>query len=210
MNNLTKLVDKIIREVKQTDSRFVSLYDKARPLYPLPFFGDLENAEVMTIAVNPSPTEFKSERGWACGLTSEQLTHRLVTYFTRFPHQWFSYLEKANLIPDGDSFFRNTAHIDLSPRATRKMGEFHGNSAEFLDMVNDDANKWLPQLFQLAEKKRKFRIYGKIVSRSNSGSRQWCEWPWLDDYIKDELPEIWALIKKYDYDRIEISSCEMN
>ncbi len=53
--------------------------------------------------------------------------------------------------------FQNSAHIDLSAESNAgKMGEFHGNSTKFLDMVNDDANKWLPTTFQLAKMKKRF------------------------------------------------------
>jgi len=74
------------------------------------------------------------------------------------------------------------------------MAEFRKEPERFLKMVNDDANRWLPQLFQLAAKKKKFRIHWKIVSHGY--------WPWLDDYIEDNLPAIWAIIEQYEHDRI--------
>jgi hypothetical protein len=216
-DDLIELAGKIIKTTDQedVDKKISELYDEEFPnikINPIPFFGDLENAEILTLGVNPSPTEFDENRCWRPKMEAKELSFRLVNYFRlKNPpyHGWFAPLETI-LRNDNCSYLSNSAHIDLSPRATRKMGEFHGNSTKFLDMVNDDANKWLSQLFQLAKMKKRFRICGKIVSRSNSGSREWCEWPWLDDYIKDNLPKIWALIKEYDYDRIEILSCEMN
>jgi hypothetical protein len=191
MNNLTKLVDKIIREVKQTDSCFVSLYDKVLPLYPLPFFGDLENAEVITIAVNPSPTEFKSERGWICGLTPEQLTYRLVTYFTRFPHKWFLYVEEIDLIPEGNSFFRNAAHIDLSPRPTKIMRNFRTDPnlwKKFQEMLLHDARKWLLDLLAIPKNLKKVHLLHRVPATETKITQP------LELFVRSQLTEVWDFL----------------
>src|ERR1700722_19730298 len=50
--------------------------------HPIPFFGNLINAEVVTIAANPSSTEFVPWRNWGKQrLPADVLTSRLVGYF---------------------------------------------------------------------------------------------------------------------------------
>jgi len=208
-NGLNKVVEDVIKTtVRDYDGNITSdLYDKRFPnsyRNPIPFFGDLENAEILTLAVNPSPSEFEEARCWKPEMEAKELSFRLVNYFRVWnpPHHgWFAPLETI-LRQNNCSYLSNTAHIDLSPRATRKMGEFHGNSTKFLDTVDGDAKRWFPQLFQLAKKKKRFRIRGKIISRSDSGNNEWFEWPYLDDYIKENLPTIWALIEQCEHDRI--------
>jgi hypothetical protein len=68
-------------------------------LHPIPFFGNLESAEVLTIGVNPSSTEFEPWRDWPeQRMTSEDLSNRLLDYFRRphpKPHPWFADIEEA-------------------------------------------------------------------------------------------------------------------
>jgi hypothetical protein len=208
-DELIKLVGEIINKTVQDDvGRITSyLYDKNFPASnrnPIPFFGDLENAEIITLGVNPSPSEFHPDRCWKPEMEAKELSFRLVNYFRVWnppAHGWFAPLETI-LRHDKCSYLSNAAHIDLSPRATRVMSEFHGNSINFLKVVDDDANRWLPKLLNLATNKKKIRIRGQIVARSNSGNRQWCEWPYLDKYIEDNLKAVWPLIEQCDPDRI--------
>jgi|GEM_PF-759093 len=210
-DELIELMDEIIKTTAQedVDKKISGLYDRQFPntkINPIPFFGDLENAEILTLGVNPSPTEFIENRCWKPQMEAGELSFRLVNYFRlRNPpyHGWFEPLETM-LRHDNCSYLSNSAHIDLSPRATRKMGEFRCNPTRFLKMVDDDAIRWLPRLLDLATNKRKIRIHWKIVSRSKNYP-EWDEWPWLDDYIREKLPAIWTLINQYDRDRIEIS-----
>jgi hypothetical protein len=207
-DELIALMDEIIKTTvkEDADKKFSEMYDEEFPnvkINPIPFFGDLENAEILTLAVNPSPTEFDADRCWKPKMEAGELSFRLVNYFRlRTPpfHVWFTPLETI-LRNDDCSYLSNAAHIDLSPRATRVMSKFRCNPERFLEMVDDDASKWLPKLLDLAKNKKKIRIRGKIVSRSNNYP-DWDEWPWLDDYIKEKLPAIWALIEQYDSDRI--------
>jgi len=68
-------------------------------VHPIPFFGDLINAEVVTIAVNPSSTEFAPWRNWGTTrLSATDLASRLIGYFKSTqprPHAWFCEVEEA-------------------------------------------------------------------------------------------------------------------
>ena len=84
--------------------------------YPIPFFGDIENAVVATIGLNPSATEFTTDRG-SRGLSPSDIAAQLVEYFQRNPHPWFAVWERA-LRSFGASYRTNAVHLDVSPRAT--------------------------------------------------------------------------------------------
>jgi hypothetical protein len=199
-NGLIALVDEIIKTIAQEDmdQTMFELYDeKFLDRNPIPFFGDLENAEILTLAVNPSPTEFHKDRRWKPEMEAKELSFRLVNYFRLWNppyHGWFTSLETI-LRQNNSSYLSNTAHIDLSPRATRVMSKFRNDPTKFLQIMDTDAKRWLPKLLQLAKKAKQIRIHWKIVSHDD-------DWPWLDNYIKEKLPEIWALIEKYNHDRI--------
>lgn len=86
-------------------------------LYPIPFFGDIRRATVLTLALNPAWTEFRHSRHWIPGLDSWALTTRLLHYFdlpTPPPHRWFGDRREALALLDC-SYETNSAHIDLHP-----------------------------------------------------------------------------------------------
>jgi len=60
------------QQVEITNPAFASLNPTGRPI---PFFGDIRTARVLTVGVNPSPTEFNSDR-WDQITNSTQWTHR--------------------------------------------------------------------------------------------------------------------------------------
>lgn len=83
---------------------------------PLPFFGPIERARVITFGLNPSAEEFTNKRNWA-GVTDAALADELVNYWTnekRIPHNWF--LPWNTILSGlGVSYASDAAHIDLSP-----------------------------------------------------------------------------------------------
>ncbi len=180
----------ILKWVKQTDGRFASLYRQNHPVIPIPFFGEIETAEIATVAVNPSSKEFDGERGWGFQMTHEKLAVRLVNYFRQWnppPHAWFTRLE-TKLRLEGHSYHFNTAHIDLSPRATRSMRSFKLQPGKFLNMVNADARKWFLVLLRLAKRLRVIRFdEAGIISAAGKNS--------LAQHIQQALPEIWSEIE---------------
>ena len=91
------------------------------PLHPIPFFGVIDKARVITVGLNPSPTEFMEPNRWPPIYTPHNLTRRLVDYFRlphTTPHHWFAdlqwSLEKALHCP----YSFAAAHIDVSPWTT--------------------------------------------------------------------------------------------
>lgn len=92
--------------------------------HPIPFFGRILDAQVATVGINPSATEFEN-RKWPSAISPEQLFTRLHGYFENpdVPrHPWFSKWEDA-LQPLNVSYAEGTAaHLDISARATKSMG----------------------------------------------------------------------------------------
>ncbi|HEY5233184.1 MAG TPA: HAD hydrolase family protein [Verrucomicrobiae bacterium] len=189
-NHLKQTTRDIWEWVNQTDRRFASLYRPNHPVIPTPFFGEIETAEIATVAVNPSSKEFDGERGWSFPMTSEKLAVRLVNYFRQWnppPHAWFTRLE-TKLRLEGHSYHFDTAHIDLSPRATRSMRSFKLQPGNFLNMVNADAGKWFLVLLRLAKRLRVIRFdEAGIISAAGKKS--------LAQHIQQSLPEIWREIE---------------
>lgn len=107
-------------------------------LYPIPFFGDIRRAEVVTLALNPSHTEFTPGRWPANGgpeaLTPDGLTNRLLSYFhsrKNNPNDWFEACEQG-LLALGCSYKRNAAHIDVHPLPTKRGRERNEAETELL------------------------------------------------------------------------------
>ena len=208
-NSLIEVVDEIVRSVKESDRSFSNLYSYNYSLrHPIVFFGDIENAEVLTLGVNPSPGEFKQpedtdpeNRNWPLEMSSAQLALRLVNYFRDWrtpPYKWFTPLETI-LRSKNCSYQFNAAHIDLSPRATLAMGRFNDAPGQFLNMVKKDANETLPKILSVAQKAKQIWIRGQIVS---TGNRK--DWPSLKKYIEDEdgLSDVRKLLNKYELHQI--------
>ena len=90
-------------------------------LYPIPFFGDIRKAAVLTLALNPAWTEFRDGRHWLPKFDAYALTTRLLYYFdlpTPAPHRWFRDRQDA-LASLECSYATNAAHIDLHPLPTK-------------------------------------------------------------------------------------------
>jgi hypothetical protein len=187
---LIELVSEIKTTVQKTDKDFESLYRRNFPTHPISFFGNIEMAEVLTISVNPSSEEFCADRNWQQDLNEAKISHRLVNYFRLWnppPHGWFTPLE-TKLRLQGSSYLFNTAHIDLSPRATCAMRTFKNNPAKFHQMIREDALKFIPQILGLAKKAKQVlfpRGYGVIPNGNKA-------WPDLKVYVEKELSEVWT------------------
>ena len=188
-SSLKNTVREILEWIEQTNGRFVNLYRPNHLTVPIPFFGEIETAEVLTVAVNPSSKEFDEERGWSFQMPPEKLAVRLVNYFRQWnppPHAWFTRLE-TKLRLEGHSYHFDTAHIDLSPRATRSMRTFKMQPGKFLNMVNTDARKWFLVLLCLAKRLRAIRFdEAGIISAKGKNS--------LANHIQQFLPEVWREI----------------
>ena len=60
---LDKHFKKLVGYVKRTDSQYEQLYEPNLSVHPIPFFGNIKSARILTVGVNPSNGEFKN-RGW--------------------------------------------------------------------------------------------------------------------------------------------------
>jgi hypothetical protein len=184
---LIELVGQIIENVQTTDDQFQKLYRHGLSRYPLPFFGDLENAEIITVGVNPSSTEFGPWRSWPNGFNAEQVAGRLVDYFkisNPKPHPAFAYPEEAlNII--NCSYAWNAAHIDLSPRATLAANQ--ENAALFFQMLEMDL-AWIPKLFALANNCREIWFVGGLGINHHNQS--------VALFVAQRLQQFWNSIEK--------------
>jgi hypothetical protein len=120
----------MFRQLQQEHPQLFPKPDIAPHLYPVPFFGDIRRARILTVALNPSWTEFRPARQWLANLDAQALTTRLLHYFDLpFPecHTWFAPWENA-LLHLGCSYKQDAAHIDLSPYPTLRPREIHGTN----------------------------------------------------------------------------------
>ena len=87
-----ELVRFAVEHVDRTKPRFAALLWHEN-VHPIPFFGSLASARVLTFGLNPSAGEFADHRSWPPRLSIEELTSRLVGYFNGLgtpPHRWFN------------------------------------------------------------------------------------------------------------------------
>ena len=164
-----KMLDKYFKElvgyVKSTDFQYEQLYEPNLSVHPIPFFGNIKSARILTVGVNPSNGEFKN-RGWPEKLSDKELADRLLNYFSLescLPYHWFNNWEKAlNVL--GLSYKRGeVAHLDISPRATIPMGQV-SEKEKFLDMVKNDA-KWFFKALPLGENTKLLMMAGTITKK---------------------------------------------
>lgn len=164
MNALTAYLDDLSADWITSQDRFNDLARPGVATHPIPFFGDIRRARVLTVGVNPSAEEFAVKRRWPASLTATELERRLVGYFVDAPappHDWFNTWSKA-LESLGVSYEDGAAHVDLSPRATISMGS--ANQAAFSRMVEADA-AWFFRLLPLCPAARVLLLAGCVTKR---------------------------------------------
>lgn len=167
MDSLENYLEKVINGVRATDDKYASLMRPNLKTHSIPFFGDIKNARVLTVGVNPSNKEF-IKRDWCETMTARELEDRLCRYFSYdkvAPHKWFQTWSNA-LFPLGVSYQEGSAHLaahlDLSPRATVSMGS--ANPDTFLAMVKEDA-RWFFELLPECKATRLMLIAGSVTGR---------------------------------------------
>ncbi len=150
-----------------------------RNLYPVPCFGQLETADILTLGANPSADgmHFGENNYWP-EWNNDDLAIRLICqcccgYFdnnqaVRWFGRWNSILEQldASYYSIGDRRKRLlAAHIDISPRPTRSMRACQNISATLWnEMMTCDRN-YLHELLTIAGNARCILIAG-TASRS--------------------------------------------
>jgi hypothetical protein len=150
--SIDKLVRDVVKDVSQSYKDFSQLHPYGLQAYPIPFFGEPDKAQVLTIGVNPSAGEFRG-RDWPSGLTESELAFRLTTYFENEkikPHPWFRTWERG-LRRLGYSYLDgHAAHTDISPRVTVSMGQCDPDI--FLRMCFRDI-QWMFRLLTMLQPK---------------------------------------------------------
>lgn len=134
-------------QTRSSSKEFPELFRNGEPKYPIPFFGNLLTAELLTVGLNPSADEFKAQ-GWQDGLFTESLTERLLSYFLASPHGWFEkWVEALNILNEAPSYRDGrVAHLDISPRATQSFGSFSAAQAKDFDVMLRRDISWLFRL----------------------------------------------------------------
>lgn len=144
---LIDYVSKVVAHVASTDHKFSDLYRRGVRTAPIPFFGDILSAKILTVGVNPSCGEFIG-RCWPESEPSpEYLESRLQNYFQlKHPpaHPWFATWEKALNQLEQSSYRTNAAHLDLSPRPTELMSNLP--QKRFLDLISEDVGLFFEAL----------------------------------------------------------------
>lgn len=114
---LVRHVAKIQRRAKRAKQTCQSILRENVPFHPIPFFGNVSAAKIITIGLNPSSGEFEPWRCWPEKLDEQELALRLVGYFRHAhprPHPWFAELQEALSIVNC-SYTLAAAHVDASP-----------------------------------------------------------------------------------------------
>jgi len=139
MEKIIDFIQRVQEHVRATDSLMDGIRHNQFVSHPIPFFGPLDSAIAATVAMNPSSTEFTPERNWSARITATELCNRLIGYFefaATPPHVWFAESEKP-LRPLGLTYAANLVHLDIVPRATRRIQE--GDSFSFGRLAEVDA-----------------------------------------------------------------------
>ena len=146
LQQIQEFVVEICQKTSNSASDFPELFEIGEPKYPIPFFGNLLKAEIVTVGLNPSADEFKN-RGWQDGFSEEILTNRLLNYFSD-PHKWFERWNEAlcELVGAPSYAEGQVAHLDISPRATSSFSSFNKAQAEQFEIMLRQDIAWLFQI----------------------------------------------------------------
>ena len=172
---LIRFVAQLQAEENPFRAQYESILRPGIPLHPIPFFGVIENAKVITVGLNPSSTEFVDGRWPTTPLTPCELTRRLVDYFRLShtpPHHWFAELQWSLEILRCP-YSLAAAHVDLSPWTTYSPTWLLGNSPAELplydEMLNAGIQNSLPKTLEFCKATAKLVI---ICCRNTQAIKQ--------------------------------------
>lgn len=172
------VVEHALALVERTQPRFTSLM-RAAKWHPIPFFGPLTSARILTFGLNPSDGEFSEARSWPARMSSEALTDRLVGYFNGngpHHHPWFrAWSDCLSML--GASYRHDSAHIDLSPRPTATVRHFarEPQKSLFIEMLKVDAPIWV-RTVEAASKVKLILLAGSATGRY-----------YINEFVQSEL-----------------------
>jgi hypothetical protein len=163
--NLYQLLSELNTESSRIRAEFHASFDPDLDTIPIPFFGDLLGAKVITVGLNPSDGEIRG-RGWFQPISAANLYERLVYYFNnpQFDyHPWFNIWERA-LGKIGVSYIDGTAaHVDLCPWATKPMSNLPDHD-RFVLLV-DQSLSWFWRCIQMAANLRLVLMAGAVSKK---------------------------------------------
>lgn len=169
-NPIVELVANSLTRFKRFYENNPQFFPKQENLYPVPFFGDIRNATVLTLALNPAWTEFRQSRHWIPGLDACALTTRLLHYFdlpTPLPHRWFKERREALTLLDC-AYETNTAHIDLHPLPTKFRPDLTATQRnEIGRLIETHSGPHLANLLKLAAHARLILVVDYTFSKSD-------------------------------------------
>ena len=117
-----------IESVKKTYS---ALFAKDTPIVPINFFGNIYKAKIITVGVNPSANELRTNN-WHSTMNNQEIMEKLIHYYQNNPHPWFKTWEQALNQIDYSYYDGTTAHVDICPWGTKSSRvEFFGVNSFF-------------------------------------------------------------------------------
>lgn len=141
-------LEKLHGEVDRTNSQFPKNLTAG---WPVPFFGDVLKARVLTVGVNPSDREFNPTRRWTEVTNLAQWQARMLGYFQNEgvpPWVWFETWSICLALLDL-CYVGGAAHLDVSPRPTTPMLAPVTDQSEFRRMTEHDVRWFFELLNQL-------------------------------------------------------------
>jgi hypothetical protein len=167
-SRLIELVAEIQNEIEKTHPIYAGNYEANLVTHPIPFFGKLEEAEILTVGLNPSPREFDNARWSDFKISPKLLASELYKYFEndrRLWHPWFDKWAAATSQLGTSLQYQSgkVAHIDLSPRATKVMSRVP-EPETFTKMIRADL-VWLPALIECAKSAKILLVAGAVNNK---------------------------------------------
>ena len=142
------------------------------PIIPIPFFGNIKTAKIITIGANPSSKELVDNQ-WHEDMSVLQITNKLISYFNNNPHKWFDVWEVA-LNKSGFSYKDGTAaHIDLCPWATKSLSSLDslGLTDKTIQLFSESVPAFIETLTECSE--------SSFVLMAGTVTKRY----WLNDFI---------------------------
>jgi hypothetical protein len=162
--NSFELLKQVLKHVSETPDLLGVNRSSYNTICPIPFFGNLESATILTVGVNPSDREFAPGR-WPDKISPEALHSRLKNYFHNSckAHSWFfGWNQALREINENFTYDKETVvHTDLSPRATIPMTQARDKSL-FRQMLKDDI-KFLFETIDCSKKVKLIMTGGKVL-----------------------------------------------
>lgn len=176
-----ELVARLQKKQRTVERNYAAILRHGTPLHQIPYFGNIDSAQVLTVGLNPSSTEFEAWRSWPQdAINPDTLARRLASYFRLVnprPHPWFAdYQEALGII--GANYKINAAHVDLSPWSTlapstlsRKPGSKQ-LLKQYGGLLELGQTQWLPQVLKLCSQRVRLLI---IVDRNEDRAAKTAE-----------------------------------